>query len=102
MTHAGMSSATALMISLSRKNITRPRSPSRRLSHLRLRLLQPEPHVHLAVHRRRGGEVLLRLLTLAGAPVELAKAEVAVGDERAHADFTSMLWTTRLAASARR
>ena len=50
-----------------------------------LRLLQPEPHVHLAVHRRRGGEVLLRLLALARAPVELAEAEVAVGDERAHA-----------------
>ena len=30
----------------------------------RLRLLQPEAHVHLAVHRRRGGEVLLRLLAL--------------------------------------
>jgi hypothetical protein len=28
------------------------------LSHLRLALLQPEPHVHLAVHRRGGGEVL--------------------------------------------
>jgi hypothetical protein len=49
---------------------------------LRLRLLQPEGHAHLAVHRRRGGEVLLRLLALARAPVELAEAEVAVGDER--------------------
>ncbi len=29
--------------------------------------------------------MLLRLLALAGAPVELAEAEVAVGDERAHA-----------------
>jgi hypothetical protein len=27
---------------------------SRQLPHIRLRLLQPEPHVHLAVHRRRG------------------------------------------------
>src|SRR4030095_3381131 len=52
---------------------------------LRFRLLQPKPHVHLAVHRRRGGKVLLRLLALARAPVELAEAEVAVGDERAHA-----------------
>jgi hypothetical protein len=29
------------------------------------------------------------LLVLARAPVELAKAEVAVGDERAHAEFRS-------------
>ena len=55
--------------------------------HLRLGLLQPEPHVHLAVHRRRGGEVLLRLLALARAPVELAEAEVAVGDEGAHPEL---------------
>ena len=41
-----------------------------------LRLLQPEAHVHLAIHRRRRGEVLLRLLTLAHASVELAEAEV--------------------------
>src|SRR5215510_13752610 len=52
---------------------------------LRLRLLQPVRHSHLAVHRRRGGEVLLRLLTLASAPVELAEAEVAVGDKGPHA-----------------
>jgi hypothetical protein len=31
--------------------------------------------------------VLLRLLPLAGAPVEFAEAEVAVGDERAHAEL---------------
>ena len=56
---------------------------SQRLSQrrqLRLRLLQIEPHVHLAVHRRRDGEVLLRLLTLARAPVELAEAEMAVAE----------------------
>src|SRR5215467_13446873 len=52
---------------------------------LSLRLLEPEAHVHLAVHRRREGEVLLRLLTLARACEQLAEAEVAVGDERAHA-----------------
>src|SRR5215470_16020835 len=84
MTHAVTSSATALMIRLSTKNIIRPRAPSRQLSRLRLRLLQPVRHPHLAVHRRRGGEVLLRLLALARAPVELAEAEVAVGDEGAH------------------
>src|SRR5262250_3213778 len=33
--------------------------------HLRLCLLQPVRHPHLAVHRRRGGEVLFRLLALA-------------------------------------
>src|SRR5437773_6574703 len=55
--------------------------PLMRTASVRLRLLQPEPHIHLAVHRRRGGEVLLRLLALTRAPVELAEAEVAVGDE---------------------
>jgi hypothetical protein len=53
------------------------------LSHLRLCLLQPVRHVHLAIHRRRGGEVRARLLVLARAPVELAEAEMAVGDEGA-------------------
>src|SRR5262247_790736 len=54
---------------------------------LRLRLLQPVRHSHLAVHRRRGGEVLLRLLALARARAELAEAEVAVGDEGAHLEL---------------
>src|SRR5262249_23539052 len=49
------------------------------------RLLEPEPYVYLAVHRRRGGEVLARLLALARACEHLPEAEVAVGDERAHA-----------------
>src|SRR6266478_2017345 len=54
------------------------------LLHLRLRLLQPEAHLHLPVHRRRGGEVLASLLARAGAPVELAEAVVAAGNERTH------------------
>src|SRR5437867_3516242 len=58
---------------------------------LRLRLLQPEPHVHLAVHRRRDGEVLVRVLTLARAPVELTEAEVAVGDKGAHAELLGQI-----------
>src|SRR5262250_3001149 len=58
---------------------------SRRIPHLRLRLLQPVRHVHLAVHRCRGGEVLLCFVALARASIELAQAEVAVGDEGAHA-----------------
>jgi len=57
----------------------------RALLHLRLRLFQPVRHVHLAVHRHCGSEVLSRLLTLACVSVELAEAEVAVGDEGAHA-----------------
>ena len=46
---------------------------SGQLARLRLRLLQPEAHVHLAVHRRRGDEVLLSLLPPVRAPVELAE-----------------------------
>src|SRR6266436_9043327 len=60
---------------------------SRQLPHLHLHLLQPVRHTHLAVQRRRGREVFSGLLALAGAPVELAEAEVAVGDEGAHAEF---------------
>ena len=55
-----------------------------RASELRLCLLQPEPHAHLAVHRRGGSEARLGLRAIAGAPVELPEAEVAVGHERAH------------------
>src|SRR5215469_1722923 len=51
----------------------------------RFGLLQPVRHPHPAVHRRRGGEVLVALLTLARTPIELPEAEVAVGDERPHA-----------------
>ncbi len=59
-----------------------------RFTHRRVSLLLPEPHAHLAVHRRRGGEVLVGPLTstlVALVPVELAEAKVAVGDDRAHA-----------------
>src|SRR5215475_7691105 len=69
-------------------------SPAARLSwglgeflELRVRLLQPKAHVHLAVHGRRGGEVILRFMWLARAPGNLAEAEVAVGDQRAHAEL---------------
>ena len=66
----------------------RPCRPPWRLGEflqLSLRLLEPEAHVHLTVHRRGGGEVLPRLLALARARSQLPEAEVAVGDERAHA-----------------
>src|SRR2546422_4971785 len=50
-------------------------------------LLQPEPHVHLAVHRRGGGEVLASLLQHSRAAVELPEAEVAVADEGTHSQL---------------
>ena len=50
-------------------------------------LLQPELHVHLAIHRGGGHEVLSCLLSLARLSVELAEAEVTVGDERAQAEL---------------
>jgi hypothetical protein len=53
----------------------------------RLRLLQPETHAHLAVHRDRGRQVLVALRAIADAVVERAEAEVAVGHERAHAEL---------------
>jgi hypothetical protein len=62
-------------------------SGSGKPSHVCLRLLQPEPHVHLAVHRRRRGEVLVGLLALAYRAREFPEAELAVGDERAYAEF---------------
>src|SRR5262249_20931750 len=55
----------------------------------RLRLLQPEGHAHLAVHRGGGGQMHLRLRLIARAPVELAEAEVAVGDQGPHVQFAS-------------
>src|SRR5689334_7875644 len=57
------------------------------LGRLLLRLLQPVRHPHLAVHRRCGGEVLLRLFQLVRAPVELAEAEMAVGGQRTHPEL---------------
>src|SRR5258708_35501802 len=52
---------------------------------LGLRLLQPEAHVHIAVQRYCGGKALADLLLLLCTLIELARAEVAVGDEGAHA-----------------
>src|SRR5262249_5871153 len=57
-------------------------------SFFRFRLLQPKRHAHVAVHRRRGGEMRLGVLVLARAPIELSEGEVAVGDQRAHAQFS--------------
>src|SRR5882724_5732947 len=52
-----------------------------------LRLLQPESHVHLAVHRRSGRKVFAGFLMGAHTSIELAEAEVAVGNHRAHVNF---------------
>jgi len=43
-------------------------------------LIEPEAHFHFAVHRRRIAEILAGALCLTDAAVELAQAEVAVGD----------------------
>src|SRR5262245_2394790 len=58
---------------------------SRALTHLALCLLDPERHVHLPVYGRRAGHKLLSPLGLTRAPEEFAEAEVAVGDQGAHA-----------------
>src|SRR5262245_52817816 len=60
---------------------------SSRFPHCRLRLLEIEPHVHLAVHRRRGGEVVAGLLRIARPAVDLAETEMAVDDEGPHAEL---------------
>ena len=64
-----------------------------------LGLLQPETHVHLAVHRRRGAELLLGLLALAGTPVQLAEAEMAVGGERQPTDSSKAFASRRSSVS---
>src|SRR5712692_8905242 len=60
-----------------------------RLLQLRLRLLQPELHAHLAECGCRGGKVLPGRLSLACSPVELAQAEAAVCEEWPHAKLRS-------------
>src|SRR5215813_5865588 len=47
--------------------------------------LEPEGHRHLAVHVLREGEVALRIGHSPRTAMECTEAEVAVGDERAHA-----------------
>src|SRR5215470_15580404 len=60
---------------------------SARRAYLRLRLLQVEPHIHLAEHRRRGSEVLASLVLLACTSMELAETQLTVGEEWPHAEF---------------
>src|SRR5262245_30435837 len=52
---------------------------SSELLHLGPRLLRPASHVHLAVYRRRGGEVFPSLLATARAAVELEAVLLAPG-----------------------
>src|SRR5260370_6458205 len=65
--------------------MTRGDRTLRSAARLDLRLLQPESLVHRAVHGGRRRDVLLRLLESARAPVELAEAQMAVGDKGPHA-----------------
>jgi len=55
--------------------------------YLRLRLCQPWVHSHLTVHGDRGHEALPGVYPVAAVAGDLAEAEVAVGDERTHAQF---------------
>ena len=54
--------------------------------HLGPGFLEPQPHAHFVeqAHRRRE---MLRRLPIAYSPAELAEAEAAVSDERAHAEL---------------
>src|SRR5262249_33005620 len=58
-------------------------------------LIDPELHVHLAVHARRGGEILPRVLKPSDTTVKLPEAEVAMRDEGTHSmrsgDWQSLL-----------
>ena len=59
------------------------------LLQLRLRPLQPQSHFHLTHHRRRSSEMLFGLLSASCPPVQFAQTNVAMSDERAHAEFFS-------------
>src|SRR6266446_3462954 len=78
---------TCVMDTLLRQGAGPGAVSSRQRPHLRLRLLHPVRHLHLVVHRRRGGEMLTRVIPLVCPPVELAEADVAVGKERAHPEL---------------
>src|SRR5215831_12647743 len=54
------------------------------LPHFLRGLFQPVRHTRFAVHHRRSAEVL-PIMAVGYAIIELAEAEVAVGDQRAHA-----------------
>src|SRR5262249_15799131 len=51
------------------------------------RLLQPEGHAHLAVHRRGSGEVLMGLRLVASSAVGCCEGGVAMGEEWADAEL---------------
>jgi hypothetical protein len=62
-----------------------PRHCLSELTYFSHRLFPLVCHAHFAVHRRSDRETLLSLAAFPTAPIELTKAEVAMGDERAHA-----------------
>jgi hypothetical protein len=57
-------------------------------------VLQPVPHVHLAVHRCRGSELFTGLLAFASASIEFAEAKVAEGDKWPHPAFVGQRLST--------
>jgi len=60
---------------------------SRHLRQRRFGLGQPEGHVHGAIHGDGGSQLGARLLTTASLAVQPAQPVVAMGHERAHAEF---------------
>src|SRR5215813_10463611 len=52
----------------------------------RLRLVEPEAHLHVAVQGYGGAQCGVRLLSLAGGGIQRAEPPMAVGDERTHAE----------------
>src|SRR5215472_14744731 len=56
-------------------------------AHLRFRMVKPEGHLHLAVHRRRRRQMLSGLLVPAGLSKEPAQVEMDVSDEWTHLEL---------------
>src|SRR4029453_17807953 len=56
------------------------------LLELRFRFLQPQSHFHFPHHRDTVIKMFLRQLQIAASPVKLSQANVAMRDERAHAE----------------
>src|SRR5438445_6416323 len=71
-------------------------------SALRIRRLPPVRHPPLEDIVVRGSEVLVRFGALSNASVEPGQPDVAMGNERADAEFTRTLGTTGQVASSRR
>src|SRR5437773_1681858 len=66
-------------------------SDSASLQHPQLRFhpFQPQSHFHLAHHRDAIGEMRLRFIVITGSPVQFAQPNMAMRDERTHAECFS-------------